>query len=75
MIDLSRRLVLFLVDGMRPDGMVQAQTPVIDRLRSEGAHTLTARTVMPSMTLPCHMSRFFGVPAPAAWIGTPLLAV
>jgi predicted AlkP superfamily pyrophosphatase or phosphodiesterase len=58
----TSRFVLFLVDGMRPDGLVQAETPVMDRLRAAGACTLSARTVLPSMTLPCHTSLFLGVP-------------
>ena len=57
----TKQFVLFLVDGMRPDGLVQAETPVMDRLIAAGAHTLTAQTVMPSMTLPCHTSLFLGV--------------
>lgn len=62
MADFSAQLVLFLIDGLRPDGLVKAQTPVLDQLIASGAHTLTARTVMPSMTLPCHTSLFLGVP-------------
>ncbi|MBN2472158.1 MAG: alkaline phosphatase family protein [Anaerolineae bacterium] len=58
----SQRVILFLVDGMRPDGLLAAHTPALDRLRVAGAHTLTARTVMPSMTLPCHASLILGVP-------------
>jgi predicted AlkP superfamily pyrophosphatase or phosphodiesterase len=46
---------------MRPDAAVQAHTPTLDRLRREGASTLKARTVMPSVTLPCHMSMIRGV--------------
>lgn len=61
-VDATKQFVLFLVDGMRPDGMVQAHTPTLDRLRARGLSTLTARTVMPSMTLPCHTSLFLGVP-------------
>ncbi len=53
--------LLFSIDGMRPDAMLQAATPVIDRLIREGSHTLQARTVMPSVTLPCHTSMFRGV--------------
>jgi len=53
---------LFLVDGMRPDGMQRAATPVMDQLVASGAHTLSARTVMPSVTLPCLTSLFLGVP-------------
>jgi predicted AlkP superfamily pyrophosphatase or phosphodiesterase len=55
------KVVLFLVDGMRPDGLQQARTPVMDRLVQSGAYTLRAQTVMPSMTLPCHMSLFHSV--------------
>lgn len=54
-------VILFSIDGMRPDGMVQAHTPVIDRLMADGAHTLMARSVMPSVTLPCHTSMLRGV--------------
>jgi predicted AlkP superfamily pyrophosphatase or phosphodiesterase len=46
---------------MRPDGMIKARTPVMDKLMQSGAYTLTAKTVMPSMTLPCHMSLFHSV--------------
>ena len=55
---MTRRLLLFLVDGMRPDGLQRAQTPVIDDLMATGAWTLSARTVMPSITLPCIVSLF-----------------
>lgn len=58
----TQRVILFLIDGMRPDGLLAAETPTLDRLRAAGAHTLTARTVMPSMTLPCHASLVLGVP-------------
>lgn len=55
------KVVLFLVDGMRPDGLQQARTPVMDKLMGSGAFTLNAQTVMPSVTLPCHMSLFHSV--------------
>jgi predicted AlkP superfamily pyrophosphatase or phosphodiesterase len=54
-------VVLFSIDGMRPDGLQQAQTPAIDALIARGAHTLAAQTVMPSVTLPCHTSMLRGV--------------
>ena len=56
-----RRLILFVIDGLRPDGLQQASTPCIDRLIGTGASTYVARTVMPSATLPCHTSMFRGV--------------
>lgn len=49
------------MDGVRPDGIQAARTPVIDRLAREGAACWKARTVMPSATLPCHTSMFRGV--------------
>jgi predicted AlkP superfamily pyrophosphatase or phosphodiesterase len=57
-----RNLVLVVVDGMRPDGLQQARTPTMDPLIARGASTFAARTVLPSATLPCHMSRFHSVP-------------
>ena len=39
------RLVLFVVDGLRPDGLKEAATPQIDALRNRSIHTGAARTV------------------------------
>lgn len=55
-------VILFVLDGLRPDGLQQAATPCIDGLLGQGASTYAARTVMPSSTLPCHTSMFRGVP-------------
>jgi predicted AlkP superfamily pyrophosphatase or phosphodiesterase len=52
--------LLVLVDGMRPDGLQKAHTPALDALIREGAWTLDATTVMPSITLPCIVSLFQG---------------
>ena len=57
----QQHVVLFLIDGMRPDGMQAAQTPTLDALLARGTHTLHAQTTMPSMTLPCHASLLLGV--------------
>lgn len=56
----SRSIVLFVIDGLRPDGLLQADTPNIDSLISNGVYTLEARTVIPSITLPCIASMFLG---------------
>lgn len=56
------KVVLFMVDGMRPDGLMQAETSTMDLMRARGASTMEARTTFPSMTLPCHTSLFLGVP-------------
>jgi hypothetical protein len=58
----ARRAILFLVDGMRPDGLQQAVTPFLDSLITRGAYTYRARTVMPSTTLTCHTSLFYSIP-------------
>lgn len=58
---MNKRLILFLVDGMRPDGLQQADAPTLQRLMQQGSTSLTAQTVMPSVTLPCHTSLFLGV--------------
>jgi len=55
-----KSVVLFVVDGLRPDGLGNAETPYIDSLVNNGAYTFKARTVMPSVTLPCIASMFLG---------------
>lgn len=53
------RTMLILVDGMRPDALTEiakAQN-IIARSKS----TMAATTVMPSVTLPCHVSLFHSV--------------
>lgn len=54
-------VVLVTIDGARPDGIAKAPTPCMDRLVNDGAHTWSARSVTPSVTLPCHTSIFRGV--------------
>ena len=56
-----QRVALFVLDGLRPDGLLAADTPTMYRLMAQGAHTLSARSVMPSVTLPCHASLVLGV--------------
>ena len=36
------KVVLFSIDGMRPDGLQQANTPFFDSMMATGAYTLTA---------------------------------
>jgi predicted AlkP superfamily pyrophosphatase or phosphodiesterase len=56
------RVVLILVDGMRPDGLGRSDTPTMDNFIQQGTYTLHARTTSPSVTLPCHASLFLSVP-------------
>lgn len=61
-MDENKSVVLFVIDGLRPDILQETPTPTIDGLMAAGAHTLAARTVMPSVSLPCHASLFLSVP-------------
>ncbi len=54
-------VTLILLDGMRPHALMQADTPEMKNLVQHGSHTLKARTVFPSVTLPCIASIFLGV--------------
>ena len=53
------KVLLILVDGMRPDALKDC--PKAQEFMSKAAYTLEAQTVVPSVTLPCHMSLFHSV--------------
>jgi predicted AlkP superfamily pyrophosphatase or phosphodiesterase len=55
--------VLTMVDGLRPDVLKKYATnyPNFTKLMSRGSWTLNASSVMPSITMPCHMSIFHSV--------------
>lgn len=53
------KVVLILVDGMRPDALQNVEKA--QQMMKTSAYTMDAQTVMPSMTLPCHMSLFHSV--------------
>ncbi len=55
-------VVFILIDGLRPDVRDHVPLPQLDGLMQGGAWTRRARSVMPSITLPCHMSIFHSVP-------------
>ena len=57
---MPSHVVLVVIDGLRADALSSAPTPEIDRLVARGASTMTAQAVMPSVTLPCHVSIFYG---------------
>jgi hypothetical protein len=56
------KVVLIMIDGLRPDALRKGHTPHLDGLLQRASYTLTAQSVMPSITLPCHMSIFHSVP-------------
>ena len=53
------RTLLILVDGMRPDSLAEIATA--QKIIAGAKSTMAARTVMPSVTLPCHVSLFHSV--------------
>ena len=53
------RTLLILVDGMRPDAVTLIHEA--QQILRKSLYTLNAKTVFPSVTLPCHMSLFHSV--------------
>ena len=57
----NKKIALILIDGMRPDGLIKTNAPVVKRLMAKSAYSLKACTVLPSLTLPCITSLMYGV--------------
>lgn len=55
-------VTFIMLDGVRPDAITTANCPTLNSIRERGASTMSARSVMPSITLPCHTSIFHSVP-------------
>ena len=53
------KILVTIVDGMRPDALIKTENA--KQLLENSNYTLNARTVTPSVTLPCHMSLFHSV--------------
>jgi predicted AlkP superfamily pyrophosphatase or phosphodiesterase len=47
---------------LRPEAITAENMPVLHALKESGGGTMAAKTVVPSSTLPCHMSLFHSVP-------------
>jgi predicted AlkP superfamily pyrophosphatase or phosphodiesterase len=59
---LAEHVVLVSIDGLRPDAIEAFGAMTLQRLMMEGSFTLTARTIVPSKTLPSHTSMLTGRP-------------
>ena len=57
----ENKVILISVDGMRPDGFLACGNPYIEKMMESAYYTLDGKTVLPSVTLPCHMSLFHSV--------------
>lgn len=55
-------VVFIMLDGVRPNAITTADCLTLNSLIERGASTMTARSVIPSVTLPCHTSIFHSVP-------------
>jgi predicted AlkP superfamily pyrophosphatase or phosphodiesterase len=59
---LTNHVVVVSIDGLRPDAIAEFSAPTLQRLIAEGSSTLSARTILPSKTLPSHTSMLTGEP-------------
>ena len=57
-----KKVILISIDGMRPDGLKKCGNPYLSELLEKSSYTFDAKTVYPSITLPCHLSMFHSVP-------------
>ena len=59
---MSEKVVLVLVDGMRPDGLLNCGNPYVKELEKMCAYTYSAASMDPPVTLPCHFSMAHSAP-------------
>jgi predicted AlkP superfamily pyrophosphatase or phosphodiesterase len=59
---MKKKVILILADGMRPDAISLCGNDFASKFISERVYYNNARTVMPSVTLPAHVSLFQSVP-------------
>jgi len=59
---MKNKVLLLLADGMRPDFVLNCGNPFVADFLKDSVYTMEGKTVMPSVTLPCHMSLFHSVP-------------
>lgn len=55
---MDKKVLLVLVDGLRPDSIPMCGNDYLLKLAEKGRSTMSAITVDPSVTLPCHFSLF-----------------
>ncbi|MBR1690650.1 MAG: alkaline phosphatase family protein [Oscillibacter sp.] len=67
---MENKVLLILVDGMRPDAVPVCGEPDFEALFRKGVYSFHAKTTYPPVTLPCHMSLFHSVDAERHGIST-----
>ncbi|MDX2002932.1 MAG: alkaline phosphatase family protein [Chitinophagales bacterium] len=60
LVPTAAHVIVIGVDGMSPDGVEKANTPVMDDLMKNGAYTLHARGVLPTSSSPNWASMIMG---------------
>lgn len=58
-MEITMKVLLISVDGMRPDALHRIS--LAQEIMATGSVSLNASSVVPSVTLPCHMSMFHSV--------------
>lgn len=57
----TAHVIVVSIDGLRPDAIAKYGATTLQRLMREGSYTLEAQTILPSKTLPSHVSMLTGV--------------
>jgi predicted AlkP superfamily pyrophosphatase or phosphodiesterase len=58
---LSEHVILVSIDGLRADAIEKAGATTLQGLLARGSGTITAQTILPSRTLPSHVSMLTGL--------------
>ncbi|MFW6201745.1 MAG: alkaline phosphatase family protein, partial [Gemmatimonadota bacterium] len=58
---VAEHVIVVSIDGLRPDAIGEYGAATIRRLMRQGGHSLGARTILPSKTLPSHTSMLTGL--------------
>ena len=53
---MKKKVILFSIDGMRPDALKICGNSFVKELEKKCAFTYSAKSMNPSVTLPCHFS-------------------
>ncbi len=59
-VPVAEHVVIIGCDGMSPNGIQKAKTPIMNQLMKEGAYTMHARGVMPTVSSPNWASMIMG---------------
>ena len=58
---MAKRVIIALMDGVRPDAITQIRHPFFEKLTRGGSYCMTGRTVAPPRAFPAHISLFTSV--------------